>query len=109
VAITGLGVLSGYGRGTEALWAGLSSGRSAAREHSASFAGKLWVEYRMASLPVATGDLAGELPNQAFVESEKLDRDTDLVVIADSVRQALDDAGPPSRVSSAGVKPREPG
>lgn len=92
VAVTGLGVLTGYGRGTRALWEGLSSGRTAVRDHHASFGGRTWLEYPMAWVAESTQAIARELPNQALVRHEKLDQDRDLVAIADCVRQALDDA-----------------
>ena len=44
VAITGIGVLTGYGRGMDALWQGLASGRSAVRDHRARFGGRTWLE-----------------------------------------------------------------
>ena len=61
VAVTGLGVVSGYGRGTEALWDGLCSGKSAVRAHHARFGGKDWVDYHMADLPCDTHEVAREL------------------------------------------------
>jgi len=92
VGITGLGVVSGYGRGVDALWTGLTSGRSAFREHQASFGGRIWLDYPMASLRDDAAALANDLPNQQFVKSERLAQDRDLIAIADSVRQSLEDA-----------------
>jgi len=92
VAITGLGVLCGYGRGIEALREGMRSGRTAIRDHRASFGGRQWMDYRMASLrddPVA---LAAELPRQEIVRAERLAGDADVVALAECVRQALQDA-----------------
>lgn len=92
VGITGLGVLSGYGRGTDALWQGLRSGRSAVRDHRARFGSRTWLEYRMATLRDDTEALAAGLPNQQIVRHEHLRQDADLIAIADSVAQALEDA-----------------
>jgi 3-oxoacyl-(acyl-carrier-protein) synthase len=92
IALTGMGAVSCHGRGTDALWRGLASGRSAVRDHTASFGGRTWVRYPMAPLSDAIPDLAARLPNQNFVASHELDRDPDLVAIADCVGQALDDA-----------------
>lgn len=92
VAITGLGVLSGYGRGTDALWTGLDSGQSAVRKHRARFGGRTWLDYRMACLRDDTKVLAGKLPNQQFVRHERLDGDVDLIAIADCIAQAVADA-----------------
>jgi 3-oxoacyl-(acyl-carrier-protein) synthase len=93
VAITGLGVLSGYGRGTDALWSGLSSGRSAVREHQAHLGSKSWASYPMASLTDDIPALANALPHQKVVKHEKLRGDHDLIALADAVKQALGDAG----------------
>lgn len=92
MAITGLGVVTGYGRGVGALWDGLVSGRTAVNDHSANFAGKTWLHYPMAAVPEDTSEIAADLPNQAVVKHESLGKDRDLVVIADSVREALADA-----------------
>jgi len=92
VAITGLGVVTGYGRGVPALWEGLASGRSAVREHRARFGGRTWLDYRMAVLDDTTEAIVQDLPNQAVVRHEKLATDRDLVTIADAVREALADA-----------------
>jgi 3-oxoacyl-(acyl-carrier-protein) synthase len=93
VAVTGLGVLSGYGRGVDALWSGLLSGRTAFRDHVAHFGNREWARYRMAALADDPRSLAGALPNQHVVEHERLADDPDLVVIADSIAQAVADAG----------------
>ena len=93
VALTGMGVLTGHGRGTEALWTGLASGRSAVRDHSARFGGRTWVHYPMATLIDSTDELATRFPSQNFVRRHQIHRDPDLVAIADSVGQALADAG----------------
>jgi 3-oxoacyl-(acyl-carrier-protein) synthase len=92
VAITGLGVLTGYGRGSQALWDGLNSGKSAVRPHRATFGNKDWLEYHMAALVDDAETLAGGLPNQQIVRHERLQQDLDLVAIADCVGQALADA-----------------
>ena len=57
VVITGLGTLTGYGRGTDALWKGLSSGKTALREHSAKLGRKAWMTHCMAALPDGTRSL----------------------------------------------------
>ena len=87
-----MGTLTGYGRGTDALWQGLTSGKTALREHRAKLGRKAWMTHRMAALPYGTGSLADELPNQQVVRHERLHNDPDLVAIADAVRQAIDDA-----------------
>jgi 3-oxoacyl-(acyl-carrier-protein) synthase len=92
VAITGIGVVSGYGCGTEALWRGLDSGEPAVRDHRAQFGGRTWLDYRMASLPDDPRTLAAGLPNPQVVEHERLAQDADLIAIAEAVRQALADA-----------------
>ena len=92
VAITGLGVLTGYGRGLAALWSGLACGASAVRPHRAEFGGRTWVTYPMAAFPDDFEALAASLPNQPVVQHERLARDPDLVAIADAVSQALEDA-----------------
>ena len=92
VAVTGVGVVTGYGQGPEALWKGLVSGESAVREHRARFGGKAWLDYPMVSLSDDVATLATALPRQEIVRGEKLADDRDLVVIADCIRQALADA-----------------
>jgi len=92
VAITGLGVVSGYGCGTDALWHGLVSGRLAVRDHRARFGGRTWLRYRMASLQEAAPALAARLPNRQLIQHEQLERDPDLIAIAEAVRQATADA-----------------
>jgi len=92
VAITGLGVLSGYGRGTRALWEGLASGRSAVRSHRARLGRRAWLEYPMASLRDDTRSLARGLPKPGIVSSGRLDEDADLVALADCVSQAIEDS-----------------
>ncbi len=92
VAVTGLGVLTGYGRGVDALWSGLTSGRSAVREHKAHLGRQEWLHYPMAALRDDVAELAAALPNAHFVRENRLVSDPDLVAIAESVRQALADA-----------------
>ncbi len=92
VAVTGMGVISGYGRGVRRLREGLASGRSAVREHTATFGGREWMDYRMASLQDDPSALAAELPRQHVVRHSELTGDVDLVVIAECVGQALRDA-----------------
>jgi 3-oxoacyl-(acyl-carrier-protein) synthase len=92
VAVTGLGVLTGYGRGVGALWEGLASGRSAVREHRARFGGRTWLAYPMASLRDDVASLAARLPNPHVLRHERLERDADLIALADCVAQALRDA-----------------
>lgn len=93
VVITGMGALTGYGRGVERLWAGLSSGRSAVHDHKARLGRKTWSTYRMASLPEEAGVLAKSLPKPGFVEQSGLSEDPDLVALADCVQQSIQDAG----------------
>jgi len=93
VAITGIGVLTGYGRGVDPLWRGLCSGRSAVRDHLAQFGGRTWLTYPMAALRDDTDKLAAALPGQQVLRHERLDLDHDLIAIADCVSQAVDDAG----------------
>ena len=92
VAITGLGVLTGYGRGVDALWQGLRSGKSAVREHRARLGRRNWLTYPMAALRDGTGDLSATLPNPQFVQHNHLEDDPDLISIAECVRQAIGDA-----------------
>ena len=92
VGITGIGVTTGYGRGVEALWNGLASGKSAVREHAARMGGTNWVSHPMAALP-KDAVAAAALPNAPFVAENHLEDDPDLLSIAESVRQAIDDAG----------------
>lgn len=92
VAITGMGVVCGYGRGLELLWAGLSSDRSAVTAHKARMGRRVWLEYPMAAIPDSTQSLMQSLPNREFLREHRLEDDPDLIVIADSVRQAIDDA-----------------
>ncbi len=93
VAVTGVGVLTGYGRGVDALWKGLASGKSAVREHSARLGRKAWLTYPMAALPCDTAGLADSLPNPQFVRQNELVEDPDLVGIADCIAQAIRDSG----------------
>jgi 3-oxoacyl-[acyl-carrier-protein] synthase II len=93
VAITGVGVVSAYGRGPAALWRGLSGGATAIAPHRARFGGRTWLDYNMARLSDDVSDLAADLPNRPLVESQRLSGDPDLVAIAEAVRQAIDDAG----------------
>ncbi len=91
IAITGMGAVSGYGRGVDALWQGLCSGGTAVRQHHARFRERAWVSYPMASLPWEP-DARG-LPNPQFVRDNHLHEDPDFLAIADAVDQALGDAG----------------
>jgi 3-oxoacyl-(acyl-carrier-protein) synthase len=88
-----MGVLTAHGRGGDALWSGLDDAEPAVRLHDARFGGRSWVRYPMAALVDTVPALARNLPNQNFVTTHALDRDPDLVAIADSVGQALEDAG----------------
>ncbi|HEY3175977.1 MAG TPA: beta-ketoacyl synthase N-terminal-like domain-containing protein [Candidatus Polarisedimenticolia bacterium] len=92
VGITGIGVLTGYGRGVGKLWEGLSSGRSAVRMHAARLGRKTWLEYPMASLTDDTLTLVSDLPKQQIIKGNRLAEDRDLIALADCVRQALADA-----------------
>ncbi len=92
VAVTGVGALTGYGRGVDALWNGLASGASAVREHRARMGRRNWVSYPMAALPFDTTEICRALPNGQFVEQNALAVDPDLVAIADAVGQAISDA-----------------
>ncbi len=91
VAITGMGVLCGYGRGTGALWNGLDSGRSAVRPHRARLGRSAWLTYPMAALHDDVDGIARSLPKQGLVQSSGIASDADLVALADCVRQAIDD------------------
>ena len=91
VGITGLGVTTGYGRGVGELWKGLASGRSAVRQHAARMGAANWVSHPMAALPKGTVS-ASALPNAPFVAENRLEDDPDLLTIADSVQQAIEDA-----------------
>jgi 3-oxoacyl-[acyl-carrier-protein] synthase II len=93
VAITGMGALTGYGQGVDALWDGLTSGETAFRDHGARLGRRAWMTHRMASLPDGTASLARGLPNQQVVRHERLEHDPDLLAIADAARQAIADAG----------------
>ena len=93
VAITGMGVVCGYGRGVDTLWDGLSSGRSAVADHQARLGRMAWMRYRMAALTEDARSLALRLPKQDFVRDNHLDEDADFIAIADAVGQALGDAG----------------
>jgi 3-oxoacyl-[acyl-carrier-protein] synthase II len=92
VAITGIGVTTGYGRGVDALWSGLASGRSAVRRHEARMGGANWVSHPMAALPKDAA-AAAELPNPRFIAENRLHEDPDLLSIADCIQQAIGDAG----------------
>ncbi len=92
VGITGIGVMTGYGRGVDALWNGLASGRSAVRQHAARMGGSNWVSHPMAALPKDAISVA-TLPNAPFIAENHLEDDPDLLSIADCVKQAIDDAG----------------
>ena len=88
-----MGVVTAHGRGVEALWKGLAASESGVRDHSARFGGRTWIHYPMARLVDDTDTLADDLPGQAIVQHEGLRRDPDLVAIAESMRQAIADAG----------------
>ena len=91
MGITGLGVVTGYGRGVDALWNGLASGKSAVREHAASLGRRKWISHAMAALPA--GAVQGtSLPNPQFVVENRIADDPDLVAIADCIQQATADA-----------------
>ena len=92
VGITGMGVVTGYGRGVDAFWDGLASGKSAVRPHRARMGGRTWLSHEMAAIP---GDAAvgRSLPNAGFVAENRLSEDHDLIAIADSIQQALEDSG----------------
>ena len=92
VAVTGIGALSGYGRGAQALWDGLVSGTPAVRDHRAHLGRRAWMSYRMASFPQSIRAIAAELPKRAFVEQARVADDPDLVALADCVAQAIRDA-----------------
>lgn len=92
VGITGVGVTTGYGRGVDALWNGLGSGRSAIREHAARMGARSWVSHPMAALPKDQAAVA-TLPNAQFVAENHLEDDPDLLAIADCINQAIDDSG----------------
>jgi 3-oxoacyl-(acyl-carrier-protein) synthase len=93
VGITGIGVLCGYGRGTAALWEGLSSGATAVARHRARLGRWSWQQYPMAALRDDIAALARGLPHQEFVAINHLGEDPDFVALADCVGQALADAG----------------
>jgi 3-oxoacyl-[acyl-carrier-protein] synthase II len=92
VGITGIGVMTGYGRGVDALWNGLASGRSAVRPHAARMGSANWVSHPMAALPEGAVSVA-TLPNAPFIAENHLEDDPDLLAIADCIKQAIDDAG----------------
>ncbi len=87
-----MGVVTGYGRGVGAFLDGLSSGRSAVREHRARMGQRDWLSYRMAPLHETANEMAADLPNAPFVQENQIADDVDLVAIADAVRQAIGDA-----------------
>src|SRR5437867_11952300 len=93
VAITGMGVLSGYGRGTAALWSGLESGHSSVRTHRAHLGRRAWERYPMAALSAGTAAIACSLPKSRFVIQSGLGEVPDLVAIADCIRQSVAPAG----------------
>ena len=92
VGITGIGVVTGYGRGVDALRAGLASGRTAVRPHAAKMGSRNWVSHPMAALPQGAIS-ASSLPNAGFVAENRIEQDPDLLAIADCIHQAVDDAG----------------
>jgi len=92
VGITGIGVTTGYGRGVDALWSGLTSGKSAVREHAASMGSRKWLSHPMAALP-KDESVAASLPNAGFVAENRIEDDPDLLSIADCIQQAAADAG----------------
>jgi 3-oxoacyl-(acyl-carrier-protein) synthase len=87
-----MGVVTGYGRGVDAFWNGLASGRTAIRPHAAKMGRKNWLTHPMAALPKDAIDVAS-LPNGQFIAENGVDQDPDLLAIADCVKQALADAG----------------
>lgn len=93
VGITGVGVVTGYGAGVEALRRGLASGRSAIRPHRARMGRKEWLTFPMAALPEEAAAFAPALPNPRFVADSRMAGDPDLISIAECVRQALADSG----------------
>jgi len=93
VAITGMGALSGYGRGLRPLWEGLSSGGSAVRGHRARLGRRAWLDYPMAALRDDIATLASRLPKQGVVAGSRLTDDADLIALADCVMQSIEDAG----------------
>ncbi len=103
MAITGLGVVSGYGRGVEALWNGLAGGRSAVRAHRARFGARTWLSYAMADLRDDPRSYAAAFPRPDLLRSEGIAEDPDLLAIAEAVRQALDDAAPCALDERAGI------
>lgn len=93
VGITGIGVVTGYGPGVDALWTGLSSGVSAVRPHRARMGKKEWLAFPMAAFPSDPTAFASLLPNPQFVAESRIAEDPDLIAIAECVRQALADSG----------------
>ena len=92
VGITGMGVVTGYGRGVETFWDGLASGRTAIRQHAAKMGSRNWVSHPMAALPGGAIDVL-TFPNPQFVAENRIAQDPDLVAIADCIQQAVSDAG----------------
>jgi len=93
VGITGIGALTGYGRGVKSLSDGLFSGASSVRPHRAHLGRRNWLTYPMAPLVDQPEMLAAELPRESFVRENRIASDPDLVAIADAVKQALADSG----------------
>lgn len=92
VGITGMGVVTGYGRGLDAFWKGLTSGQSAVRPHTAKMGARAWVSHAMAALPKDAA-VGASLPNPAFIAENRIADDPDLLALADCIQQALHDAG----------------
>ena len=103
VAVTGLGVLCGYGRGVGDLWKGLASGRSAVREHRAYLGRSRWLTYPMAALQEDATTIVSRLPRPGLLAEGGLDRDLDFLVLADPALQALEEAGFASEESRGGM------
>ena len=92
VGITGMGVVTGYGRGVDVFWNGLNGGMSAIRPHTASLGRRGWLSHQMAALPKDQG-IGATLPNEPFRLENQVADDPDLTAIADCIQQALGDAG----------------
>lgn len=92
VGITGRGVVTGYGRGCDAFWNGLSSGKTAVRPHAAKLGAREWLSHAMASVP-ESARVGATLPNAPFIAENRIGDDADLESIADCIQQAIEDAG----------------
>ena len=85
IAITGLGAVSGYGEGTQALWTGLASGETAI----GPFTRFEHARYRT--------QLAAEVPDQKSQRGDRRSSIADRFALV-AAREALDQAGLPSRL-----------